>query len=99
MKHYLWIGFLFVLASSALAQNKDQCWNPVSGTWQAKDPGAPCPSFPLESKFYIDPQTGLKLVTLENFAFTNVTFEISTDTKNFNGGLVWRYANLENHYG
>jgi hypothetical protein len=99
MKKLFIVLSIFLLPLTASAQNPEQCWNPEKGIWQPKDPTASCPSFTLESKFYVDPQTGLKLTVLENFAFTNVRFEISTPAKDFNGGLVWRYANLENHYG
>ena len=102
MKNYIQmflIIFLSLLSQLSLAQaQSDQCWNPQSNTWEPKK-AADCPSYPIQTNFFVDPQTGLKITIINNFAFTAVDFRISTDNKNFNGGLVWRYINLENHYG
>ena len=102
---FTFIFFFLSLCSLTFAQNQsdsssgDKCLNPKTGKWEPKtDPKASCEPLRLNSRIFKDPKTGLNLLVIDNFIFADLYFEITTSSKDFSGGLVWHYANLDNNY-
>ncbi len=99
----LWASFFILICSPGFSDNKptstDKCLNPTTGQWEPKtNPNTDCASINFKSRIYTDPKTGLKLLVIDNFSLSDLSLEITTPSKDFNGGLGWHYINLDNNY-
>ena len=93
------ISFLTPSFAETPQTTGEKCFNAQTGQWTLKpDPSVPCEPFTMKSRSFKDPQSGLNLTIIDNFSFKDVTFEISVENNDFNGGLAWHYANKDNNY-